>query len=860
MEPIRRRVRERLILRQVVDSLAEFAAEYQANGKEIAVRYRRGYRMETWSYAEIGDNANRLARELESRGIGKGDAVLLWAENSPEWLIAYLGCVLRGAVVVPIDHASTAEFAGRIAQEVRARLVIGSHEALRAGLPVDAIGMALLIEQIAVRDGSPYKPPVLARQDTLEIIFTSGTTAEPRGVVISHGNVLANLEPIQKEIGKYLQYERFVHPLRFLTLLPLSHVFGQMMGIFIPPLLKGTVVFAGSPKPADLIQTIHQERVSALVAVPRFIEAIQRDIIRQWDANGDVEVFDRAMARAEQQYFLRRGWTFRAVHARFGWKFWAFISGGAALPRETERFWKRLGYAVIQGYGMTETTALISLNHPFRATEGSIGSTFPGVEVRVNERGEILVRGENVAKAYRSRDSLQATSSEDGWFSTGDIAERDESGKLFFRGRSRNVIVTPAGMNVYPEDVEQALRSQRGVKDCVVFGVDRGHNAEPFAVLLMESDASAASEAVKKANQALAEYQRVREWFVWPEPDFPRTPTLKPLLPRIRAVVSEPSGAAALRKGTSSEIGDLVRQITGRSLGWQSRDATLDADLGLTSLDRVELLGVLEQRYQVDLTQADFSDIRTLGQLEEALKRPDNLVNRTEYRYPRWPQSMVATFVRLAVYYLLAWPATYILAAPRVRGGGNLKNLQGPVLIACNHVTYLDIGWVLAALPARFRNRLAAAMGGERLARMRRPSEEVNVFQRLLQRLNYLLVSLLFNVYPLPQQAGFQKSFSFAGDLIDRRWNVLIFPEGRTTDDGTMAPFRLGIGLLAGQLNVPVVPIRLDGLAELKRKNRIWTWPGRVRVSIGPSVRFSARQSAEEITQELERRVAQLAW
>lgn len=841
-------------------SLADFVAAYQANGKEIALRYRRGYRMERWTYADIGANANRVARELESRRVEKGDAVLLWAENSPEWLIAYLGCVLRGAVVVPIDQASTPAFAGRVAHEVRAKLLFGSRDALKARLPIDDIALDFLIEQIAERDSSRYEPASLTRQDTLEIMFTSGTTAEPRGVVISHGNVLANVEPIQREIAKYLRYERFVHPLRFLMLLPLSHVFGQMMGIFIPPLLKATVVFAGSPKPSDLIETIHKEHVSVLVAVPRFIEAIQREVLRQLRAKGGSDALEQALARAEQRHFLQRWWIFRRVRSRFGWKFWALISGGAALPRETEKFWKRLGYAVIQGYGMTETTSLISLNHPFHPTEGSLGGIFPGVEVRISEQGEIMVRGENVARAYRSRDKLLATATEDGWFPTGDIAERDENGKLFFRGRSKSVIVTPAGMNVYPEDLEQALRAQQGVKDCVVVGVDRGGNAEPLAVLLMESDPSGASDAVEKANRSLAEYQKIREWFVWPEPDFPRTSALKPLLPRIRDVVGERTNSAATPQGSSGGISDVIRQITGRSFGAADGRTSLDADLGLTSLDRVELMSALEERYQVDLSQTGFSDIRTLGQLEEAVKKPQNYTGETEYRYPRWPQGTLQTFVRLAAYYLLAWPATYILAAPRVRGRENLSGLQGPVLLACNHVTYLDIAWVSPALPARFRHRLATAMGGERLAKMMRPSNELNVLHRLLERLNYFLVSLLFNVFPLPRNAGFQKSFAFAGDLVDRRWNVLIFPEGRTTEDGQMVPFRLGIGLLASQLHVPVVPMRLDGLAELKRKSRIWTRPGQVRVTIGRPVRFSASQTAEEITRELERRVAQLAW
>src|SRR6202453_4224908 len=363
--------------------------------------------METWTYARISEQANCVARELESRGINKGDAVLLWGENSPEWIVVFFGCLLRGAVTVPIDRGSTAEFAARVAREVNAKLIFQTRALTDAGLAENSIILESLSEHTERRDTSPYPAPPLSRQDTLEIIFTSGTTAEPRGVVISHGNVLANIEPVAREIQKYLR----------------------------------------------------DERIFVLVAVPRFIESLQREILRQMERDNRTQHFNENFARAENEHFLLRWWRFRKIHSLLGWKFWAFISGGAALPEQVEAFWNRLGYAVIQGYGMTETTSLISLNHPFRSAKGSIGKVFPGMEVRVDEHGEILVRGENVAAAYRQHDQTQSVVESDGWFRTGDMGETDAEGRLYFKGRRKNVIVTPAGMNVYPENLEKAVRS-----------------------------------------------------------------------------------------------------------------------------------------------------------------------------------------------------------------------------------------------------------------------------------------------------------------------------------------------------------------------------------------------------------------
>src|ERR1700693_330481 len=520
--------------------------------------------MESWSYARVAQEGNRVARELESRGVNKGDAVLLWGENSPEWIAVFLGCLLRGAVIVPIDHGSTAEFASRIANEVKASLVFRSRGLPDTQQAAVSIVLESLFEVTARHDCSPYPAPPLSRKDTLEIIFTSGTTAEPRGVVLTHGNVLANIEPLEREIGKYLRCERIFHPLRFLNLLPLSHVFGQMLALFVAPILGANTIFLESLKPVELLETIGGQCVSVLIAVPRLIESLRREIEGQMEAEGRLEKFKKDLAASENEHFLLRWWRHRRIHHQLGWKFWAFISGGAALPAPTETFWNRLGYAVIQGYGLTETTSLISLNHPFRSDQGSIGKLFPGMELKVDASGEILVRGENIAAGYWSGQQLQPVLGEDGWFHTGDLAQVDGQGRLFFKGRQKNVIVTPAGMKIYPQDLERALREQPGVKESVIIPLERDGNAEPCAVLLLENPSVDAVLAIQNANKSLAEFQQIHRWVVWPDPDFPRTPTQKPLLPRIRAVADAKLGMQTETQG-ASPLRELVARVTGRT-------------------------------------------------------------------------------------------------------------------------------------------------------------------------------------------------------------------------------------------------------------------------------------------------------
>jgi long-chain acyl-CoA synthetase len=657
-----------------------------------------------------------------------------------------------------------------------------------------------------------------------------------------------------------LKYERFFHPLRFLNLLPLSHVFGQFLGIFVPPLLGATVVFQPSLKPAEVVHAIHRERVSVLVAVPRVLEALRGKIERDFAAEGGAERFRRNLEAAENERFLKRWWRFGQIHRQFGWKFWAVISGGAALPLETETFWTRLGYAVIQGYGLTETTSLVSVNHPFRLGKGSIGKALPGREIKLDASGEILVRGESVASGYwegaAAKPAPGAGKDSDGWFRTGDLGTVDSEGNLYFKGRKKNVIVTPAGMNVYPEDLEAALRRQPEVRDAVVVGLERDGNAEPCAALLLNEPEADPEPIVKRANATLAEYQRMHHWFVWPEQDFPRTSTGKPRAGVIAEVVHGqirvPEGARA----TGGELANLIARVTGRAPSGLRPDADLAADLNLSSLDRVELLSAIEDRYQIELNETSFATATTFGELERLLRQTS--ARRSEYVYPRWTQRWPVTWVRPAIYYLLAWPATLLLGYPRVAGRANLRNTRAPVLVVCNHITFLDAALILAALPARLRHRLAVAMEGERLQLMRRPPAEWNLFRRALYRIGYALAVALFNVFPLPQQSGFRESFQFGGESVDRGYSLLVFPEGARTKDGRIAPFQAGIGLLATNLRIPIVPMRIDGLFELKRAGKRIARPGQICVTIGAPVEFPADADPQQIARELESRVARL--
>ena len=848
-------------------SVVDFLENFLRRGEDCAYVQHRGYRTVRWSYRRVAETAFRFARELQKRSIGKGERVLLWGPNSAEWVAVFFGCALRGVIIVPIDDAGAADFTQRVHRQVEGRLLLCSREHAQPSLsvsassppasaPVRVLILEDLIETLSGYSSAPYASAETSVGDTLEVVFTSGTTAEPKGVVISHGNVLSNIAPLESEIRRYLKYERLVHPLRFLNLLPLSHVFGQFLGIFLPQLMGGTVIFQDALKPAEVIRTLRRERVSLLVAVPRMLQSLKEKIERDGEEENGLEDFRKRSKSAEGKHFLRRWWIFRRVHRQFGWKFWAFICGGAALDRATEEFWGRLGYAVIQGYGLTETTSIISVNHPFRPGRGSIGKVLAGREVKLGPDGEILVRGSGVAAGYWNGRDLQPMLVEQGWYGTGDIGELDAAGNLYFKGRKKEVIITPAGMNVYPEDLEAALRRQPEVKDCVVTALPRDGNAEPCAVVILRDGHADPEPVVRRANESLAEYQRMRNWLVWPDEDFPRTSTQKPRSNVIQQVVEARLGTKLGAGASSSPLAELITRITGGAAGELRPEATLEGDLNLSSLARVELMGALEDRYQVDLSETKFAAIKTMSDLAGMLQ--GGVPPRAKYHYPAWVQRWPTTWNRIILHCLLLRPAVFLLGWPRIVGRENLRGVRGPVLVVSNHIDDVDVGFVLTALPARLRHRLATATGGEALEKLRTPPPGRRLPGRAYDRIKWFLGVSLLNLFPLPTQAGFRESFAYAGESVDRGYSILVFPEGHHTTDGKIRPFRAGVGLLANNLAIPVVPMRIDGLFEVKQAGKKFAWPQQVQVKIGLPVQFPPDSDPESIAGDLQKKVEQL--
>ena len=813
-------------------TLIDFFDDLSVTRGEFLV-YDDGYRTWSYSYAAVADAARAFAARLRRHGTRKGEHVAIWSENRPEWIIALWGCLLEGVVLVPIDYRASGDFLVRVADIVDARIILVGETATEVRTARTVWNVAELKGSTGSQ-GPSGSADAASADDVAEIIFTSGATSEPKGVILTHRNILANIIPIEREMGKYRKYARPFLPIRFLNLLPLSHMFGQAMATFVPPMLPGTVIFTRTFAPEEIVAQIRTRRVSVLVCVPKILEVLRDHVLRIAP--------DAANAPAGKMHWTARWWRYRTIHRAFGFKFWAMVVGAAPLDPELEAFWGRLGFLVVQGYGLTETAPIVTLNHPLHATRGAVGKPIPGVEVRIADDGEILVRGENVTRGYFNSPEETRTAFSDGWFHTGDIGEFDGQGRLHIRGRKKEMIVTPEGLNVFPEDVERVLNEQPGVRESAVVGAPvAGSTSERVQAVLVVEPGTNVDDVVRETNVRLQDHQRIRAAALWPGPELPRTEGTKKLKRReLRSWLTAGDHAGAQGGGTSAAGERTVAAVLERfAPGRTIRPATTIDELGLSSLERVELMMALEDTLQVTIDEGKFAAAATVADLE-ALAQPlaeagpaPAAVSAEPIDFPEWNRSAVVRGIRRAS--LPTWILPIARAFMRVQAEGleHLRDARGPVIFAANHQSHMDTPAILAALPSEWRYRVAPAMAKEFFKAHFYP-EQFGRRAWLTNSLNYSLAALFFNAFPLPQrEAGTRQTLRYIGTLVGEGYSVLIFPEGKRTEAGEINPFRAGVAMVASRLNVPVVPVRLEGLDRILHQKAKFPTRGTARVAFG---------------------------
>jgi long-chain acyl-CoA synthetase len=504
----------------------------------------------TWSYRELARRSRIAAWRLRALGLAPGDRILTWSPSTPELPAVYFGAMRAGLVLVPLDLRMAPDAIERVAARAEAqRLIIGTgrdapdpREAGLAHFPTTRLDtLTADVDETFPADWEAVVDEWPRPQaDTIfELVFTSGTTGTPKGVILAHDNVLASVGAMH----------RVLPPLehRVVSLLPLSHLFEQAVALFYALDVGADVLYVRSRNPRVIFEAIRGHRTTSMVLVPQVLELFWAAIEREVEKSGRTAAFNRLRGIARHLPYAARRVLFRRVHAQLGGGLRIFVSSGAFLPPALQQAWEDLGVIVIQGYGSTETgfgTCTTREDHGL----GTVGRPMPPVELRLAADGEIQFRGPTIFKGYwHDPEATAAAFTADGWYRTGDIGRLDDAGRLVLMGRTKDIIVLPNGLNVYPEDIENALRTA-GLRDSVVVETKPGRIE---AVVLPpagrdgqspEAIRSEIQAGVKAANATLAQHQRVAAFRIWPEDDLPRTHTLKIKRDVVRrwAAVDEP--------------------------------------------------------------------------------------------------------------------------------------------------------------------------------------------------------------------------------------------------------------------------------------------------------------------------------
>ncbi|HBA89016.1 MAG TPA: AMP-binding protein [Geobacter sp.] len=810
-------------------TLIDLFHSFEARGDKTAFVNRTGTRRLPVSYRELHQLALKMSSLLAQNGVAAGDRVLIWGPNSSWWAVAYWGIIIRGAVAVPVDFMSDLARADSIRGLTEARVVLQS----RFKPERMTEGASLLLEdlQYLLEDAAPAGTvATCAPEATAQLIYTSGTTGNPKGVILTHKNLVANMTQINAQIP-------IITPeFNFLSLLPLSHMFEQMGGFFTPLYRGAAVVYPGTLKPSAIMEALAEEEIYVIMAVPRLMQLLKTTVERELEEkhlSGAFGFLSRLALKLPKT--LRRA-LFLPVQRKFGRNFTVFVSGGAPLDPELFTFWSAMGFVVLEGYGLTETSPVLCVNTMESQVAGSVGPPLPGVQLKI-EGKEVLARGDNVFPGYyRNEEASRDAFTPDGWFRTGDIGEIGPDGGLVIKGREKELIVTGSGVNVYPDELEAVLNKIAGVKESCVIGLERGGGEEVHAVLLLNGGGIAPEDIVAQANKNLDALHRITGFTLWPEPEFPKTTTLKIKKFAVKEAVKKGAQGGDATASRDSLL-NLLAKVTGTSAAEIREDSLLMADLGLTSIDRLELVNFLEQEYRLDIDDSQIGPEARVSDLRQIIAKREKLTRRDHFRF--WTNATWCTALRQFWDTVFHGPIFRSFATLQVRGGAELEKLAGPVFFVANHVSYLDQPSVMFALPPKLRYRCATAAWEEFFF------GDHHGLNLVLRRLAYQYATVLFNLFPLPQSQGFSGSLKYMGKLANAGVSILIFPEGEHAKDGKMLPFQMGLGIMVKALGIPVVPVKISGTDRVLPHGASFPTRGEVTVTFGAPLTFRFEEPAE---------------
>ena len=834
--------------RSLTDMLERAAQRY---GSRVAMIARRPSGEQTQlTYRELRDKAHRGALLLATRGIKPGDRVLLMGENSPDWVLGYFAILFAGAIAVPLDHLISAEELAPICKiaEPSAMLRSGAvHKRLGGSVgeivpKIVELDLAELSRPFILRAPSATPPPPPERKTLASIVFTSGTTGAPKGVMLTHGNFAAEVGMLSRVF--VLSGDDVV-----LSLLPLHHTFEFTCGMLLPLASGATITYPLEVDAKTLSRTLADIRPTALIAVPAVWEAIHRRINDQVEERGPFfhAAFDQLRdlnRRVDSDYGLNFGSiVFRQVHSALGGRLRLAVSGGSALPRRVADFFNDIGVPLLEGYGMTEAAPVLSVAPPGEPLKvGSVGKPLSGVKIKLSpegaEIGEIIAHGPNVMAGYYRNEAATAEVLSDGWLRTGDLGRFDDDGRLYIVGRAKEVIVDSGGNNIYIDEIEEAYGHSSYVREIAVVGLKVGQGEQVAALVVPQYSKGESRRAVEdrlradfeKVAQELSPHKRIRI-LRFTDADLPRTRTRKIKRGEVAAILRRMLDTRS-EDATATAVGGEVETWLVHALAAVAPEpieitpgTRLIEDLGLDSLALAELGELIGERAGREIGPGEFDDLRTVADLQMLAAQPGGAGRSRMPSYARFAEPytprLPAPLRRLARSALRSSQRAIFdgWLKPKILGRGNIPANSNFIVVA-NHSSHLDFGLVGYALGVQ----------GDDLRVLAAKDYFFNTPARRFMAANFT------SLMPFDRERAQLESLEDALDELASGRSVLMFPEGTRSADGNIHEFKSGSGFLALRSGCDVLPVLVRGTHDVLGKGSLLPHRSPVEVRIGKAI------------------------
>lgn len=734
---------------------------------------------------------------------GKGyERVAIYSENRVDWIAAFYAGWRNDCEIVPIDFMSSRDDISYILNDCKPNILFASPE-LRRKVDEFIPQVNHQIEQVYFGEGQLPEPSKTVEwkepsdlEKTAVIIYTSGTTGSPKGVMLSFRNLMANVGAVSNEVRIYTA-DRQV-----LMLLPLHHIFPLAGSMVAPIFVGGTIVMSPSMQSADLLETLKNNQVAIMIGVPRLYELIYKGIKTKIDASGIGRLLYKVVKLFKSKKMGKK--IFKKVHVGFGGHLEFLVSGGAALPKHVGELFQTLGFDVLEGYGMTEAAPMITFTRPGKIKIGSPGQALPGMEVEIRD-GEIVARGRNVMKGYFNRPEETADVLKDGWLYTGDLGEFDRDGFLFITGRKKDIIVLSSGKNVNPVELEIDFeKSFDVVKEAGIF-LHNNHlhiailpNTDALAELNVEDiDAYFKKEIIPVFNTRQSPYKRIMK-FAIVNSELPRTRLGK--IQRFK--LAEHAERASAKKETfefqPTEYYLAVKSFIETQIDFDIKpNHHVDLDLGLDSLSKISLISFIEKSFGVKLDERKLISFPSLSHLSDYIKEKkqwfkketvswaEALKEKMDVKLPKsWPTHNI--FKSIVKYFFKIYF--------RFRGEGVENIPEGACIIAPNHQSFFD-GLFVASF-------------------LRRKTVKETYFYAKKKHINNALLRFFartHNIIVVDLDQDVQESILKMAAALKNGKKVIIFPEGTRTKTGELGSFKKTFAILSTELQVPVVPVAIEG-------------------------------------------------